>query len=204
MDYRKVFVCLLCGAFAAAAWAKPHGMAPVAARHAAASQQAAAMKMQRTQQVNAMKMQHAATSAAIKQQKAIHHQDVRALQYQQHVARGPGFHHGPVFRAGPGPSDLHRWRRGHAPHPHYRSGWYENVWYDAYGYPYDYGTTVVTPAPTVVAPAPVVVAPAPTVVAPAPAVVTPAVVTPTVVTPAPAVVTPAPTVVAPAAPAVVY
>ena len=107
---------------------------------------------------------------------------------------GPGMHHGPGLWRGPGPRDLHGWRRGPAPHAHYRSCWFNNVWYDAYGYPYYYGsTTVVTPAP-VVAPAPVVVTPAP-VVAPAPVVVTPA---PTVVAPAPAVVTPAP------APAVVY
>jgi hypothetical protein len=101
-----------------------------------------------------------------------------------HMGPGPGpmhakhhhgvGHHGPhgappphhVFHRGVPPPSLRGWRRGHAPHPHYRSGWYGEIWYDAYGYPY-YGPAVVTPAP-VVAPAPVVVQPAPVVAPPPP------------------------------------
>ena len=81
---------------------------------------------------------------------------------------------------------MHHWRRGPAPHAHYRSCWFDDVWYDAYGYPYYYNTTVIAPA-SVVTPAPVVVTPAP-VVAP-----------PVVVTPAPVVAPPPPP-----PPAVVY
>ena len=81
----------------------------------------------------------------------------------------PSSHH--TFHRGTPPPSLRGWKRGPAPHPHYRSGWYGDIWYDAYGYPY-YGPAVVTPAP-VVAPAPVVVQPAPVVVQPAPVVAPP-------------------------------
>ena len=140
--------------------------------------------------------QKAAAHAVKAQQKAgaramsaAHHPDP----YPRHGGYHGGAWHGshaappPVFRRGVPPPNMHGWRRGPAPHPHYRSGWYGDVWYDAYGYPY-YGPAVVTPAP-VVAPAPVVVRPAPVVVTPAPAVVTPA---PVVVQPAPVVAPPPP------------
>ncbi|MDO5318588.1 MAG: hypothetical protein Q4G65_08190, partial [bacterium] len=69
-----------------------------------------------------------------------------------HHGPGPGFHHGPGpghhgghhrwgygpgFHHGPGPGSLVGWRRG-ALHPYYRSCWYGDVWYDAYGYAYYY------------------------------------------------------------------
>ena len=207
---RTVLLIMVGGVCAGAAWAKGHYGAPVpsGARHAAVGQRAAAFKMQQQQQQNAFRMQKAATSAAIKQQQIRHNEGMKVLRMQQHAAQmGPGPRH-VGFRHGPAPMDLHRWRRGPAPHPHYRNVWYDDVWYDAYGYPY-YGTAVVTPVQTVVTPAPVVT-PVQTVVTPAP-VVTPVqtVVTPaqTVVTPVQTVVTPAQTVVTPApvvAPTVVY
>ena len=95
---------------------------------------------------------------------------------------GPGFRPGPVmghrpgphFGMHPGPRPFHRpppmhwagWRRGCHIHPHYRSMWVGDIWYDAYGYPcyspsylavtpvantvvYQPGVTVVSPAPVV-------------------------------------------------------
>ena len=96
-----------------------------------------------------------------------------------------------AFRHAPPPPNMHRWRRGHAPHPTYRSVWYGDVWYDEYGFPY-YNPTVVTPVQTVV-PAQTVVTPVQTVV-PAQTVVTPV----QTVAPAHTVVTPVQTVVQPA------
>ena len=98
---------------------------------------------------------------------------------------GPGFRPGPVmgprpgphFGMHPGPGPFHRpppmhwagWRRGCHIHPHYRSMWVGDIWYDAYGYPcyspsylsvtpvantviYQPGVSVVTPAPVVATP----------------------------------------------------
>ena len=186
---RIVLCTLLCGVLVGPVWAKGHHGVPVmpSAKAAAAHQRA----------VNNAAIQHqrAVNNAVIQHQRAVNHAAITHAKMQQNAIRhapppphvGPGPYHsyrGRGFWRGPAPHDLHHWRRGPAPHARYRSCWYDDVWYDAYGYPYYYGsTTVVTPAP-VVAPAPVVVTPAP-VVAPAPVVVTPA---PTVVTPAPAVV----------------
>ncbi len=121
-----------------------------------------------------------------------HHAGPGPMHANHHHGVGHGPHGAPphhhAFRRGVPPPSLRGWRRGPAPHPHYRSGWYGEIWYDAYGYPY-YGPAVVTPAPVVVQPAPAVVTPAPVVVQPAPAVVTPA---PVVVQPQPVVVPPPP------------
>ena len=152
----SVAACLAAGAV----WAK-------------SSPQAAAAKAVRSQQ-------KAAAHAMKAQQKA----GAQALSAQRHVGadlmggrhHGGGGWHGPhaapsphVFRRGGPPPDIRGWRRGPAPHPHYRSGWHGNVWYDAYGYPF-YGSAVVAPAPVVVQPVPVV-APQPVVVQPQPVVV---------------------------------
>ena len=211
---RIVLCTLLCGALVGPVWAKGHHGAPMMpprggapARAAAAQQRAfghAAVGQQRAMghaMGAAAHQQQAFGRAAINQQRAVGHATMTQAKMQQHAIRhapipggmgpGPGMHHGRGLWRGPAPQDLHHWRRGPAPHAHYRSCWFDDVWYDAYGYPYYYGSTVVAPVP-VVAPAPVVVTPAP-VVAPAPVVVTPA---PAVVTP---VVTPPPP-----PPAVVY
>ena len=162
---RIVLCTLLCGALVGPVWARgPHG-APMMPPGGGAPGRAA---------------------VGYGQPRPMHHpaarppQAVRPAPHPGGMGPRPGMHHGRGMWRGPAPHDLHHWRRGPAPHAHYRSCWYDNVWYDAYGYPYYYGsTTVVTPAPVVVTPAPVV-APAPVVVTPAPTVVTPA--------PAPAVV----------------
>ena len=115
------------------------------------------------------------------------------------VARGPACIAAPVPAAArvapaastarrlrrPGPPSLVGWRRGLI-HPHYRSCWYDNVWYDAAGYAYyapGYTATTVVQQPVVV---------------PQPVVVQQPVVQPTVA-PQPVVVPP-PTVVAPTVP----
>ena len=189
---RIVLCALLCGVLVGPVWAKGYPGVPVVpprggvpARAAVGPQRAmthAAVNQQRA-------MTHAAVKQARRQQHVMNHAAITHAKMQQNAIRhapppphvGPGPYHsyrGRGFWRGPAPHDLHHWRRGPAPHARYRSCWYDDVWYDAYGYPYYYGsTTVVTPAPVVVTPAPVV--------APAPVVVTPA---PTVVTPAPAVV----------------
>ena len=175
---KMIIVAIAAGFAAGGAWAKPLPMhsQPKAAAHAMHTQQRAA--------THAMHTQQKATMHAIQtQQKAGAH----AMSMQRHVGAemmhprphggvgGHGPHVAPpphhAFRPGVPPPNMRGWRRGPAPHPHYRSGWFGDVWYDAYGYPY-YGPAVVTPAP-VVAPAPVVVRPAPVVVTPAPVVVTP-------------------------------
>ena len=105
--------------------------------------------------------------------------------------RGPRFANGYHVP----PPDFRGWYRGPRPHAHYRSVWIDDVWYDAYGYPFyspAYQEVVVIPSDAVLYQAGAMVAPAPVVVTPAPAVITPA---PAVVTPAPAIVTPAPTTV---------
>ena len=99
---------------------------------------------------------------------------------------GPGFRPGPVmhrpgphFGMHPGPRPFHRpppmhwagWRRGCHIHPHYRSIWVGDIWYDAYGYPcYSPSYLAVTPVANTV-----VYQPGVTVVAPAPVVATPGV-----------------------------
>jgi hypothetical protein len=127
-----------------------------------------------------------------------HHAGPGPMPAKHHHGVGHGPHGAPLhhhtFRRGVPPPNMRGWRRGPAPHPHYRSGWYGDIWYDAYGYPY-YGPAVVTPAPTVVTPAPVVVTPAPAVVTPAPVVVQPA---PVAVPPPPPPPPPRPAVVVPA------
>lgn len=63
-----------------------------------------------------------------------------------HGHRGPGGpapHHvavhghprGVFHRAVP-PPHYHSWRRGPHPHAVYRCGWFNDVWYDEFGYPY--------------------------------------------------------------------
>ncbi len=201
---RIVLCTLLCGVLAGPVWAKVRHGAPMPPRGAMPPR--AAVNQQRAMTHAAVNQQRAVTHAAMNQHRAAGHAAMTQAKMQQHAIRhvpppphvGPGpmpYHsyRGRGFWRGPAPHDLHLWRRRPAPHAHYRSCWYDDVWYDAYGYPYYYGT-----ATTVVAPAPVVVTPAP-VVAPAPVVVTPA----PVVAPAPVVVTPAPAV-APPPPAVVY
>ena len=84
--------------------------------------------------------------------------------FGHHPGPGPRFGHhpgpGPRFCAPP-PRPFHRppprhftgWRRGCRIHPHYRSVWVGDIWYDAYGYPcYSPSYLAVTPVPTVVAP----------------------------------------------------
>ena len=66
----------------------------------------------------------------------------------------PRWGYGPGLHRRPGPPSLVGWRRGLI-HPHYRSCWYDNVWYDAAGYAYyapGYTATTVVqqPAPVVV------------------------------------------------------
>ncbi len=218
---RIVLCTLLCGVLVGPVWAKGHHGAPmmpprggVPARAAVGQQRAfnqAAVNQQRAMghaMGAAAHQQQAFGRAAINQQRAMGHAAMTQAKMQQHAIRhvpppphvGPGpmpYHsyRGRGFWRGPAPHDLHHWRRGPAPHAHYRSCWYDDVWYDAYGYPYYYGTTVVAPAP-VIAPAPVVVTPAPVVAPPPPVVVTPA---PVVAPPPPVVVTPPPP-----PPAVVY
>ena len=208
---RIVLCTLLCGVLVGPVLAKGHHGAPVMPRgaypaRAAVGQQRAishaAVGQQRAMTRAAVNQQRAISHAAVNQQRAVGHAAMTQARMQQNAIRhaphpggigpGPGVRGRGLWR-GPAPHDLHRWRRGPAPHPHYRSCWFDDIWYDAYGYPYYYGTTVVAPAPAVVAPAPVVVAPAP-----APVVVTPA----PVVAPAPVVVTPPPPPPPPAA--VVY
>ena len=56
---------------------------------------------------------------------------------------GPAPHHivvhghprGVFHRAVP-PPHYHSWRRGPHPHAVYRCGWFNDVWYDEFGYPY--------------------------------------------------------------------
>ena len=199
---RIVLCTLLCGVLVGPVWAKGHHGAPMMPPRGGAPARAA-VGQQRAFSHAAANQQRAFGHAAVNQQRAMGHAAMTQAKMQQHAIRhapppphvGPGPYHsyrGRGFWRGPAPHDLHHWRRGPAPHAHYRSCWYDDVWYDAYGYPYYYGTTVVTPAP-VVAPAPVVVTPAPVVAPPPPVVVTPApVVAPP---PAPVVVTPAPAVV---------
>ena len=88
-----------------------------------------------------------------------------------HFGMHPGprpFHHpGPFHR--PPPMHWAGWRRGCHIHPHYRSIWVGDIWYDAYGYPcyspsylsvtpvantviYQPGVSVVTPAPIIASP----------------------------------------------------
>lgn len=90
----------------------------------------------------------------------------------------PRWGYGPGLHYRPGPASLVGWRRG-ALHPHYRSCWFGDVWYDAYGYAYyypGYSTTTVVTTPVVATP---VVTTAP-VVTTTPVVTTPVVTTPMV------------------------
>lgn len=60
------------------------------------------------------------------------------------------------------PANFHGWHRGPAPHPHYRSVWIGDIWYDINGYPCyspEYlavtpvaGTVLIQPVPAVVPP----------------------------------------------------
>ena len=187
-----------CCMLAAVAWAKgpkmPVARQPAAAKYKAPAATVHAQQAQQKAAVHSMQMrQQNAAKAAIAQQ----HAREKAMQTRQHIAekqiRATARHMPPpTFRYGAPPPHLHGWRRGPTPHPTWRSGWYGDVWYDAYGYPYYSPTVVAQPvvyqtAPAVVTPAqPVVVTPAPTVVTPATTVVTPA--QPVVVTPQPTVV----------------
>ena len=61
---------------------------------------------------------------------------VMAVIAAPHGHGGPkGRPHGVFHRAAP-PPHYHSWRRGHHPHAVYRCGWYNDVWYDEFGYPY--------------------------------------------------------------------
>ena len=115
---------------------------------------------------------------------AMHHPGPRVCapgpRFGHHPGPGPrfGHHPGPGPRFGmPPPRPFHRpppmhwagWRRGCRIHPHYRSVWVGDIWYDAYGYPcYSPSYLAVTPVAntviyqpgvSVVAPAPVVTPP---------------------------------------------
>ena len=169
----------------------------------------AAMKQQKAQMHMAHQQQKAQMHAIHQQQKAqahaIHQQQraqAHAIHQQQRILRAGGraAMRGPRFANGyhVPPRDFVGWYRGPHPHPHYRNIWFDDIWYDAYGYPcYSpaYQEVVMMPAGAVIYQPGAVVAPAQTVV-----VQQPAVVTPTVVAPPPAVVVPQPTVVAPPPP----
>jgi len=156
--------CLVSGV----AWSRP---SPIHAQQAAAAQ---AMKAQQKSAAQAVKAQQKAGAAMRAQQRA----EAEMLRTRHHSGGGwhgagphavsPAHH---TFRRGVPPPDVRGWRRGSVPHPQYRSGWYGEVWYDAYGYPH-YSPAVVVPAPVVVPPPPVV-APPPPLPPPRPAVVVP-------------------------------
>lgn len=181
---KRIVIGLVGCVLAGVVWGK--GPKPMVASGRANKAPEAAMRAQQAQHKAAvhgmqMRQQQAAKAAVARQHAMQAQQNIAAKQMRAAAKRMPP----PTIRYAAPPPNLHTWRRGAVPHATYRSVWYGDVWYDAYGYPH-YNPAV---QPVVYQTQPVVVQPVaqPVVVQPAPAVVQP-VAQPVVVRPAPAVV----------------